>query len=204
MQSQPIQLVFELIGRAVASQPKKVRRLLKAYDISYPDSKSEKKTINALLFALKTKGISFQKDLAKLLKTTSFQTAKEDSFDLKGLLGSAGETAGKGINVGTDPISMAIGLVSSGLNLVGNNQQRKAMEKQARSKSFASMLEFKKLQMQQASEQFKRQQQLKIESQRNKAKSESNEQLYTYLGLLALTGLIGFVIYKKKFKQPEE
>jgi len=190
---------LNLIGEAIASKPKKIRKILEKHKIKYPDKKSEKKTISAVLFAIKTKGKLFHKDLARILAEDKIFSSDEDSFNLQSLLGGTNETpAGSGITVGADPVSAIAGAVGSIANVVGNSQKKKILEKQARSQMFSSLLSFKQSQRQQSADQLLLNSQLQSDLRKKQLNAINNQKLMIGAGVVLFIGLVGLLSYKKQ------
>ena len=190
--------VLDLVGQSVARNPKSIRALLRSHNVGLPDSKSEKQIINALIFAITTKGDAFHQDLGKLLRQ-DILPSKEDAF-LGGLQGETTKTEGSSVNMGSNPISAVLGLISSGLNIVGNTQQKKERRRQARSQVFSSLIQYKQQQQQAAIEQINEQRLAQLALRKQQEQQAYSKNLIFGMGMLATAALLGFVIYNKKTK----
>ena len=81
--------LLQIIGIAIADNPKIIRELLEDYSIELTEEPGEKELTDKLLFAIGECNKEFNNDLARVILDCSLES-NYDNFDFKSLLGKGG------------------------------------------------------------------------------------------------------------------
>jgi hypothetical protein len=168
--------VFDLVGKAIATQPVKVRALLDKHSIPIRQGNDAQALVDGVLFALERKGKEFQNDLSNLLQA-------EDHF-LGAIAGAVGAVAGA----------------------VKGRQEAKAMKAQAKAQTMSAIFAYKAQQDQTRLEELKlraqAQNQPKVNNTQEKKKDLLNNKTILIVAGVAVAIVIIILAVLKKQAQP--